>query len=357
MGYARARRDLSCRYTLGFYDDNPREERAHSVRVKMNRPGLRIAFPSRYAFRAPEKKRESILTAAYIAPAMFQNGVIRTHVFPVRPHGKRSWDCTVAVEFPMPPGAGAAGLAEREFGVILRNGSRIVAGFDRKISVRTRTLDSPARRVSFSQPVELGPGSYTVTAVMTVPGEERPYTSQAQVVVPPVPGEEVFLVAPVLGKRAGRDVVVRATSDPSARGRTSDELAKEDRVGDADSVMPLLVHSLTPEDRVLATTHACVTSRYRGDGGETLGRAIESESGRVAFDWPAANLVRGAKAPLECREHLDEIPATLLEPGEYMYKAWLQYRAGSDTPPQLVPFTLRSRDENAALGGIEQGPP
>ena len=345
LGYAIARRDLSCRYTLGFYDNHPEEERSHNVSVEMERGGLRAYYPGGYAFRSSEKKREALLLAAFIAPAMFESGVVRTHVFPVRPRTTRTWDCTVAVEFPLPAGIEKTGTVEQEFGVIIRKGSEVVHSFDRKVTVRFKNLEDTTRRVSFSQPVELAPGAYSVAAVMTAADRERPYTASAQVVVPPIPKGEAFLVPPVLGKPAVKDVVVRGGA--SREGKSSDELAKGDRVGDANSFMPLLVQSVGFLDPVLAMTQACL-SKKRGGDPVIVSRTVESEAGETAFAWQPSSLTLTPQGGMECQPFLDEVPILSLLPGDYTFKASLSVQGEPDQQPHVVPFTLQSPTAKAA---------
>src|SRR5262249_32895660 len=188
------------------------EERSHTVRVKVKRPGLRAASPGGYAFRSQQEKKASLLTAAFIAPSMFDNGFVRTHIFPIKPAGRRNWECTVAVEFPLPAEGGSA--VERGVALFVRKGCQEVLGVDRQGRVKRMPAHGPGpRTVSFSQPVELAPGTYTVTAVVGDPAHESPYTSSAQAVLPPVPDEDLFLVPPLLGRPAMTDVVVRAAVD------------------------------------------------------------------------------------------------------------------------------------------------
>lgn len=329
-----------CRYTLGFYDDNPREERPHTIRVKVSRPGLRLSHPTGYAFRSESKKRESLLTAAFIAPGMFERGVVRAHVFPIRPLSRRSWECMVAVEFPLP--AGAEGVAEREFAVIIRNRSQKVLSFDRKVRVKARGSALVTRQVSFAQQADLQEGSYTVTAVMGAPDQDRPYTSMAQVVVPPVPRDDVFIVPPVLGKRALENVVVSAPVQTRDDRRTSDEKARHDRVGDTSSFMPLLVQDLTPQDQALALIQVCAAGDSRGGGNATLIRSIDAGSGGVAFRWPPAPVEFEARDGIHCRSFLEPLPVASLAPGDYSFVATIEGHGGKDARPVRAPFTLRA---------------
>ena len=299
----------------------------------MKRPGLRVSNPGGYAFRSEEQKRTSLLTAAFIAPSMFENGFVRAHIFPIRPVGKRTWECTVALELPLR--LDEAATAERQFAVFVHQGGRRVLGFDRKVQVKAKG-ERGARSVSFYQPVQLAPGTYTVSAVVGDPDREQPYASSAQVVVPPIPREDVFLVPPVLGRPAGDDMVVTLAAEDATRGKRSDEKAKLDRVvGDA-SFMPLLVSTTRSGDPLFAMTQVC--ARGRGPGAEVpIARAIEAASGDVAFQWSEPFAIE-PEEEFACRPLMDALPVAYLTPGDYVFTASLG--SGEAGAALRVPFRL-----------------
>jgi hypothetical protein len=305
----------------------------------MKRPGLRASFPGGYAFRSEEKKRTSLLTAAFIAPGLFDNGFVRVHIFPTKPVGRRTWDCTVTLEFPVDVREGET--AERQFAVFVRNGTRKVLGFDRRIQVKAKHTTGGVRRVSFAQPAELAPGTYTVTAVVGDSESDRPWASSAEVVVPPVPDGDVFLVPPILGRPAMSDVVVRAVADAEA-GRTSDEKAKRDRVEDAATFQPLLVQSAKDTDRILALTQVCTKSRRLPEGGAIV-RAIDTETGNEAFRWADEPIELEAGDGVTCRPLFDVLPIQYLAPGDYRFRASLGGRDERGASTLRVPFRLEGK--------------
>ena len=97
LGYTRAVRDLACAYEVAFYDNRPRLDKERRVRVWLKRPGVRAYHASSYVFRSPENKRRSLITAAYMAPDMFENGALEARAFPLRPRSERRWETLVAV--------------------------------------------------------------------------------------------------------------------------------------------------------------------------------------------------------------------------------------------------------------------
>ena len=69
IGYARARRDLGCRYTIGFYDRKPEEDRTHALRVESAVPGLIVHHASSYSFPSREARRRMTVQAAFMMAA------------------------------------------------------------------------------------------------------------------------------------------------------------------------------------------------------------------------------------------------------------------------------------------------
>ena len=83
LAYARAQRDLACVYSLGLYV-SPKEDTPQGITVRVHRSGMRAIHPNQYIFRSKAKQKESLLQAAWVAPQMFQSGLVRAHLFPVR---------------------------------------------------------------------------------------------------------------------------------------------------------------------------------------------------------------------------------------------------------------------------------
>jgi len=162
LGYARAKLDLTCIYSLGFYDEG-KEDTQHEVAI----------HPNRYTLRSEKEKETSLLRAAWIAPELFQTGIVRAHVFPLQPSSKRMWDALLAISFPVPLPATVDEAVEREFGVVLsrrlpRGAETIEDRFNRRVILRPREGEAgSSRTVTFLRRVRLSPGQYRVTGVVT----------------------------------------------------------------------------------------------------------------------------------------------------------------------------------------------
>lgn len=355
LGYARARTDQSCHYTLGFYEDDSEEGRGHEIRVRVGRPGLHVSYPAGYAFRSEEKRRVSLLKAAFTAPGMFQQGVVRAHLFPLGPKSKKSWECLLAIDFPLTVGSETGGAVERQFGVVVRKGATIVHGSSRKIRVDTRSARSSSRHVSFTEPLVLEPGNYTVTVVLGDAGSNRPYTVNVKVIVPSIPKGDVFLVEPVLGKRANQDVVIQGASI-GAKGETSpDEIAKADRIGSEKSFMPLLVQRVEAADPLIALTRACLVKKGGREHSAVVQRDLDFEDGKSAGTLPAGEIAFSGKNKIECQSLLDILPIPSLPPGDYVFKASLKAGEGSASQPRAARFSVAEKPKRSDAPSTPHG--
>lgn len=307
--------------------------------MSVRKPGLRVSSPSGYAFRSKEKKREALIRAAFVAPSMFQGGVVRAHVFPLRPRDRKTWDCLLAVDIPVAMEGEIGDKRVREFGVVLRDGSEVVHTFGRKVSLRAQGGGGAGRKVSFVEPVSLRPGDYTVTAVMASADSVKPYTSNIRVAVPPIPKGEAFLVEPILGKRAMGDRVVHASGErPEGEELTLGDASK-DRMGSARSFMPLLVQRVDRSDPIVALTQACLVKKGRTEK-LTVDRDLSLQDGTPTGTLPAASLALKPGGKVACQSLLDILPVPSMRPGEYVFRATLHARERADPPLEIVRFSV-----------------
>jgi hypothetical protein len=311
VAYARARRDLGCRYTIGFYDRKPEEDKAHEMRVESARDGVRLHHASRYSFPSRAERRTQAVRAAYLAPGMFEGGGMRAHVFPVEPKDSERWEALIAVDFPVPIGGDGKAATQREFGVVLQRGSDVEHTFHRSITLTpdAKSGGSPERRVTFLEPALIRPGRYVVRAVLADPSSEKPFAAEAEVVVPKIPKKQPFLVGPILGRRSGEDVVVFGGA--------------KDRVGTSTDFRPLLVAEAERTTPLAALTQACVVKPPKSDGPWIAERSLLSDGGEPVAEMPGIQLARTGKAPVVCRKVFDELPLETLPLGRYTFKATL----------------------------------
>jgi hypothetical protein len=317
VGYARARRDLGCRYTVGFYDSQPEADKQHQISVNSRREGVRLIYAARYSVPSEQTRRRQALDAVFLVPQQFDGGGLRAHVFPLQPQDAKLWNAALVVDFPVElPHSGRE--ATREFGVVLQRGTDILHTFNRSISVSANDEDSEGDtpRVTFVEPVTLPPGNYALTAVLVLAeGDMKPFGHVADLTVPPLPKREAILTGPVLGRRRGNDVVVYGGGD--AKG------ADGDRLGARDAFRPMLIDEVDRREPLAALTNACVFRPKANDGPWSISRSLETASGEPAGSLADVTFKARARIPLQCESLLDELPVQQLKPGPYTFRAVL----------------------------------
>jgi len=294
----------------------------HDVVIRAKPPGMRAIHPSKYVFRSESNRWQSKLRAAWMAPEMFETGVVRAHLFPLRPATAKSWDGMLAVSFTVPLAETAGRVAVREFGAVLYNGPRVVHRFSRRVVLEPETADTTsAPTITFLERVTLDVGEYTLTAVLADPAATNPHAARVRIAVPEIPRKELFLVGPILGRRAGPNIVV---SGGSHRGAS-------DAIGAERAFEPLLVHRLDHPVDLAAFSQACVVSKrgQRGLAGSTIVRSLHDTEGAVLGSLPDVDLELDGEEKIHCQNLLDVIPASSLPQGEYAFEARLQTKKGN----------------------------
>ena len=66
LALARARRDAACRYTLGFRDPDPVEDRERRLAIFVRRRGVRVVHPVAYVLRSERERRDALEAVDYI---------------------------------------------------------------------------------------------------------------------------------------------------------------------------------------------------------------------------------------------------------------------------------------------------
>jgi hypothetical protein len=318
IGYARARRDLGCRYTVGFYDHHPEADKRHRVSVNSRREGVHLIHGARYFVPSEKARRWQALEAAFLVPQQFAGGGLRAHVFPLQPQDAKLWNAALVVDFPaVIPRSGTGSDSTWEFGVVLRRGSTVLHTFNRSIAVTSHDEDSPggAPRVTFVEPVTLPPGRYALTAVLASPEGTTPFGQVADLTVPPLPKREAILTGPILGRRRGNDVVVYGGGD--AKG------AAGDRLGARGAFRPLLIDEVDRSEPLAALTNSCILRPKAKDGPWSISRRLETVSGERAGSLADVTFNASARTPVQCERLLDELPVRQLKPGRYTFRAVL----------------------------------
>ncbi len=179
LGYARARRDLDCRYTLGFYlEENGRTsvEDTRNITVRVRGRGLAARHPERLREWSVEDLRDAALLAAESDPERYLDSRLTAGVELLKPRGKRNRKVRLAVQTPP---AGADGTVTI---VVTRNGR----------TVKRYEHDVPAGKpFRWSRTTNLAPGNYELIVVLDDPNRAGPSAMATAVDVPPAPKVEL----------------------------------------------------------------------------------------------------------------------------------------------------------------------
>lgn len=310
------------------------------MRVAATRPGLRVVYGSRYSFRSPEQRRSSRLTAAWMVPSMFAGDIVRAHVFPLRPATPRSWEVELAVEFPVRLVEKAAPTAVYRLGGVVRSGASVEHRFSREVRLTTRSGGPlPDRKFSFLQRLDLSPGPHDLTVVLEDPNRERIFTTSLRVEIPEIPRGDVILVPPILGRRAGGDVVVQGGVRREGRKSLVGD-PEGDRTGTPASFAPILVHEVANSEPIAAWTSACLVTRRDNPTSATIARRLLRDDHGVAGSIEPLALDLRGKEPVRCERLLDVLPVQALPAGRYLFEAALDPAPSGADDKADVPFSV-----------------
>ena len=345
----RALQRATCTYALGFGDDDSREDRRRPVTVWIRRKGLRAVHAAAYALRSEAARRESVLRAAYLAPALFDTGTVRAGLLPLRPASASKWSAMLVMTFigPMSEALGAE-PRDSEFGVVLGRGSEIVHRVERTIRLEPlREAAAAPPLVTFLEPIEVRPGQYTLTAVLSDPAIPAPLSVRVEPDLREVPRGELFLVGPLMGRRTAAGVVVRSPGNERRSAPTAG--AAQDAIG-YEGFQPLLEGRLEELSEFVALTHVCMVD---ADAGLTMGpavvnRVLRSASGSVIGQLEPVPVALDDAGEVRCQTLMDVLPSRAFrDGGEYLFEASLSTGAGEDGAddgtPQAARFSVAPR--------------
>lgn len=184
LAYARARRDLGCRYTLGFHDRRPRADDKRRLTLRVARSGVRIVYPEFYVLRSPATKRESLLATAAMTPQMFSSDSLSAELFLLGPLSKHRWRALLAVELRLDPDEiveeGEEWLLK---GLLRKPNGTLLRSFE-------RTVPMPRGGgvvVTMFKSLSVAPGQYVVSALLADPEAGAPRAASLPVEVLEVP--------------------------------------------------------------------------------------------------------------------------------------------------------------------------
>lgn len=302
VAYAKAQRDLSCTYTLGFYDDRPRldRERRITIRVK-DRDNVRVVYPEFYKIRSPEEKQKSLFRTAAMLPQMFESNEMTSDLFVIGPHSGSRWNAVVAIRLDLDD-ARAIEPGEEWLlkGVVRRTNGTVMHSFKRRVPMPPTRPGEQAPAVNVFHTLRMRAGRYIVSAVLKAPEGQPPLASSRPVELARIPRGEPFLIGPILGRSLERE-------DPD----------NETRHARHPHFEPLIEAEAAQGDPLETLTLVCLVRPNDPVDSSTVHRAVHTREGLGAqsFDPVSFRLPGGLAGP--CRELIDVVETASLEPGRY----------------------------------------
>ena len=316
ISYARAQRDLSCRYSLGVYVDPDEVTKPKKLRVHVDREDTQVRFPESIRLWSDDEIRKSRESAAFADPENFESALVRAFAFPIRMKSNKSWDTLLAGSFDVPvPAEGielqvGATLSKNQLQTTIAKATQTVA------------IPAPADGKAGSVPVTvigdrtLKAGQYYLTVVASLPGgKERVASAQVDITVPQIPEGLIVLRGPILARIVRNGILVRADKKDD---ETNPNLAVlKDLMGEHGSFEPLLVHQVESVDTIVSLWEACTAGKGAPEGPAVVERRIVGEDGQVALQLDPVPLEMQGNKKIRCAGKLDHFEASELGPGEY----------------------------------------
>ena len=336
LAYARAQRDLSCRYTLGFYIDIADAGKTRQIRVRTTRSGQAVRAPEVHRMGTEDERMASRLMAAFVDPGLFDDPLVRAHIFPMRPASKKEWDAVVTLGFRIPA---AADVLVRDVGMTLTKGTVEVDRFSRRLQMRSSPdTAGDSRLVTLVGRGAIPPGAYDMTVVIADPSAERVQTTRLVFEIPELPRKQLLVQDPVLARIVPDGVLYVFDGDPGEGTREGGGRNDDADILAGGGVEPMLVTMLHPEDAFLAISNTCAIGVADPPSGTTIDRRIVREDdGTVVHELaPVPVALEGAKK-LRCQRVRDRIEGGTLAAGEYRLEVGLS----GDGPSGATRFTVR----------------
>ncbi len=318
LAYARAQRDLACRYTVGFYIDADEIQERRAIKIQVKRSGVHVYSPEIIRYWSEKERRKARHNAAFNDPQLFEEPLIRTQVFPIRPRSSKTWDGLVVVHAPWP--VGPAGV-ELELSATLSRGRLPVQKFQRVFRLDPPSdAENGVRTVTLVGRTKLRPGAHSLTVVVSKAGDDGLSTSWAEFAIPDLPHDGIHLSGPVLARVVEDGVVIRL--DEQGAGFLDSD----------DTVEPVLVHDFDPSEVILVRWEACLVGRQPEAANAVVRRRVirRSDDG-VAHELDPSPLELRGDGKIRCHGMLDVVPAGSLEPGSYRLEISVVHD-GSDSP-------------------------
>lgn len=332
-GVMYARRDLGCVYSLGFYDRHPEDGRIRDAVVRIRKPGVRPLHASKFVYRSPATRRESMLRAGFLSHAS-DPALVQAKLYPLRPLSGSKWDGMLAVGFELSGDESQDGDLERDFGGVLYHGSKVTHRFGRRVTLK-KTSANLERRVVYLEPISVKPGQHSLQVVVSDPVTGEDQQVRVEIEVPEVPRDRLFVVGPILGRRAESNLILKR-----------DESSDGDTVGRESSFEPLLTNRVGPFEDVLAMTRVCrfetrkPSARAAHHATPFVHRELLGGDRAVVGRLPDVDLALAGDARIRCQNLLDLIPTSSLKAGKYAFRIFIADPVENEASESEVSFEV-----------------
>ena len=328
-----ARRDLGCVYSLGFYDRHPEDGRIRDAVVRIRKPGVRPLHASKFVYRSPATRRESMLRAGFLSHAS-DPALVQAKLYPLRPLSGSKWDGMLAVGFELSGDESQDGDLERDFGGVLYHGSKVTHRFGRRVTLK-RSSANLERRVVYLEPISVKPGQHSLQVVVSDPVTGEDQRVSVEIEVPEVPRDRLFVVGPILGRRAESNLILKR-----------DESSDGDTVGRDSSFEPLLTNLVGAYEDVIAMTQICRletekrSARAAHHATPFVHRELLGDDRTVVGRLPDVDLALGDAGRVRCQNLLDLIPTSSLIAGEYTFRIFVADPVENEASEAEVSFEV-----------------
>lgn len=261
-------------------------------------------------------------------------GPVHAKLYPLRPLSGSKWDGMLAVGFELSVDEAQDGDLERDFGGVLYHGSKVTHRFDRRITLKKSSANLE-RRVVYLEPISVKPGQHSLQVVVSDPATGEDQQVKVEIEVPEVPRDRLFVVGPILGRRAGSNLVLKG-----------EESSDRDTVGRESSFEPLLTNLVGAYEDVIAMTQICrlgtgkLSARAAHHATPFVHRELLGTDRAVVGRLPEVDLVLGDAGRVRCQNLLDLIPTSTLKAGEYTFRVFVADPVENEASEAEVAFTV-----------------
>jgi VWFA-related protein len=307
LAYARAQRDLSCRYAVGFYDTNPKPDKLHRVNLKVKRPWARVIHPAHYRFDSDQAADRSLGESPSAAALSLGDDAVSAHLLSLRPVSSSEWEAAVVMRFKALIPAMDARIVT--FGARMDDhGNNTVHAFDSSLTLEGGSSEEEMQ-VMVLEPACVAPGEYELSVVVNDPGAEEQLTATSEVVLQQPPKRGIYVVEPLLLQEAREGSAVHWSAD----------FRPFDGVDENSAIAPIIKGEPVQPEAITAVTNICRMRGGKRDMPIAVKRSLLSSEGRVMLDLPATELEFRAGKSSSCKRVVDVLDIENLEPATYEF--------------------------------------